>query len=100
MIAGDKADSGCKLRIQCFIREQMFLQFRHLKNHINLEKQKQEQDTDMNVIDTDCSGSGADASSYFCSGGHRRIFLVLPPPSFFFQNSITSCVQATKIAHL
>lgn len=61
------------------------------ENRINLEKQKQEQDTDMNVIDTDCSGSRADASSYFCSGGHRRTFLVFSFP-FFFQTSIISCV--------
>lgn len=47
------------------------------ENRINLEKQKQEEDTDMNVTDTDCSGSRADASSYLCSGGHRRTFLVL-----------------------
>lgn len=44
------------------------------ENHINLEKPKQGQDTDMNVIDSDCRGSRADVSSYFCSGGHGGIF--------------------------
>lgn len=66
------------------------------ENHINLEKQKQEQDTDMNVIDIDCSGSGADASSYFCNGGHRRIFFVLPPPTFSFKPALHHVFKQQK----
>lgn len=62
----------------------MFLQFKHSKNRINLEKPKQGQDTDVNVIDADCKGSRADVSSYFCSGGHGRIFWVLFFFPFFF----------------
>lgn len=53
------------------------------KNRINLEKPKQGEDTDMKVTDTDFRGSRADASSYFCSGGHGRSFLVL---CFFLLN--------------
>lgn len=68
MIAGDKAGLRCKLKeeklgVQCFIREQMLLQFRHVKNRINLEKQEQEQDTDMDGTDTDCRGSRAAPTS-------------------------------------
>lgn len=97
MIAGDKAGFKRKLNkeklgVQCFIRDQMFLQFRHLKIALTWKSKKQEQDTDMNVIDTDCSGSRADASSYFCSEGHRRTFMFFYFSPFSFKPAL-HCVS-------
>lgn len=59
------------------------------KNRINLEKPKQGQDTDTNIIDTDCRGSRAAVSSFFCSGGHGGIFLVL---TFSFKPATIECI--------
>lgn len=56
------------------------------ENCINLKKPKQGQDTDINIIHTDCKGSRADVSSYFCSGGHGGIFWVLSPPPLLNQH--------------